>query len=110
MFRRVLHQNFLTLFSSSQKFASKLYIVALFCIPNYPGVMSQLTTGDYVTKFESQRFRVQLSGAGLDSPLVFLWFTHLEAQFGRGLHFASPPTKFGKPTLLVGCPLVGVGP
>ena len=39
-----------------------LYIVAFFCIPNYPGVMSQLTIGDYVTKFESQRFRVQLSG------------------------------------------------
>ena len=38
-----------------------LYIAAFFCIPNYSGIMSQLTTWDYVTKFESQRFRVQLS-------------------------------------------------
>ena len=42
-----------------------LYIAAFCCTPNCHGIMSQLITGNYVIKFERNRFRVQLSARGI---------------------------------------------
>ncbi len=42
-----------------------LYIAAFPCIPNCPGIMSQLITGKYVVKFERNSFRVQLTARGI---------------------------------------------
>ncbi len=42
-----------------------LYIAAFPCIPNCHRIMSHLTTGDYVIKFERNSFRVQLSARGI---------------------------------------------
>ena len=35
------------------------------CIPNCPGIMSQLISGNYMIKFERNSFRVQLSAGGI---------------------------------------------
>ena len=42
-----------------------LYIAAFSCIPNCLDIMGQLSTGDYVIKFERNSLTVQLSARGI---------------------------------------------